>query len=206
MLPFQLHKIVTGIHELHECELYHGNLSLSTLCLDYSGGIILLDHFLPSAIFRELTDAGLVTFDHYPFPKNTQTKYADLNALGNLTAQIFQNKFDLPKDFDENSTLPSCPTKLTRFIRKCLQPRNENYVNIGGILKLFFLARNTPTCLYDMHNSISSPRCNTNGYGDSVSGQGQGEGRARFSSDVYAGLSRLVGEFSNYRIYTVEPR
>ena len=45
-----------------------------------------------------------------------------------------------------------------------------------------------------MHNSASSPRCNTNGLGDYVSGQGQCDGRQRYSSDVYAGLSRLGGE------------
>ncbi|KAI6657278.1 Eukaryotic translation initiation factor 2-alpha kinase 4 [Oopsacas minuta] len=195
LLPFQLHKIVTGLHELHECELYHGNLSLSTLCLDQSGGIILLDYFLPSAVFHELTNAGLSTFDSYPFAKNTQTKYEDLNVLGCLTAKIFQNKHELSKDFDENSTIENCPLPLVRFIRKCLQARGE-YVNTCGILKLFFQARNTPTCLYDMHGNTSSPRAYTNGYGDSAS-SGQCDGRSRFSSDVYSGLSRLVGDFKD---------
>ena len=193
-LPFQLHKILTGLHELHECDLYHGNLSLSTLCLDHSGGIILLDYFLPSAVFHELKNAGLVSVD-YPYAKNTQRKVEDLNALGWLTAQIFQNKHEISNNFDDNSTPPGFPPQLLRFIRKCLQASNELYVNTGNVMKIYFQARNTPTCLYDMKSKPSSPKSSNSGYGDSVSGSGQCDGRSRFSSDVYAGLSRLGGKF-----------
>ena len=194
-LPFQLHKIITGLHELHECDLYHGNLSLSTLCLDHNGGIILLDYFLPSAVFHELTNAGLVSVDHYPFAKNTQTKVEDLNALGWLTAQIFQNKHEISINIDENSGHQGCPPPLWRFIRKCIQATNELYVNTGNVLKIFFQARNAPTCLYDMKTNPSNPKSCNSGCGESVSGSGQCDGRSRYSSDVYAGLSRLVGEF-----------
>ena len=195
-LPFQLHKMMTGLHELHECDLYHGNLSLSTLSFDHNGVIILLDYFLPSAVFHELTNAGLVSVDQNPFAKNTQTKIEDLNALGWLTAQIFHNKHEISNNFDEK--VQGCPLPLWRFIRKCVQARSELYVNTGNVLKMFFQARNTPTCLYDMKSNPASPKSSNGGYGDSVSGSGQCDGRSRYSSDVYAGLSRLVGELISF--------
>ena len=194
-LPPHLHRIITGLHELHECEFYHGNLTLSSLCLDQKGNLILLDYFLPSAVFHEVTSTGLVEFESYPFAKNTQNKFEDLNILGLLTAQIFRNSPEIPNDLDENSSIEGCPLPLVRFIRKCLQARNET--NIVGILRNFFQARKTPTCLYDMQ-SVTSPntRKDTNGYGDSIA-LGNCDGRARFSSDVYAGLSRLTCELIN---------